>query len=102
MVEELDAVDLRLELELEIVRDAERASAAFWKAWLWQSREMRERPSRDFCARVAEHFGISADDVGREWLSWYDLLTSWDLACVLVGRDIRISAVPYGRSHRRT
>ncbi len=101
-VEQVEVEGLRFELELEIVRDAERASIDFWKTWLWHEREARERPSTDFCARLAEHFGISSDDVRREWLAWYDLLTSWDLAAAFVGRDVRTSAVPYGRSHRRT
>lgn len=101
IAEQLEVKNVRLELELEIVADAERASTDFWRTWLWQARELRACPSSDFCARLAEHFEISTDDVRREWLAWYDLLTSWDLAAALVGHDVRSRAAPYGLSHRR-
>ncbi len=92
---------LRLELSLEIAEDAQRASVDFWKCWLWSSRECRVRPTRRLCARLARRFGVSAGEVYRQWLEWYGLLTSWDLAAVLTGRDVRVVGVVYGRSHRR-
>lgn len=92
----------RLELLLEIAADAERASIEFWKCWLWHSQESRSRPSGALCSRLSERFGVSAGEVYREWLEWYGLLTSWDLAAALAGRDFHAVTVPYGRSHRRT
>lgn len=99
VVEEDSSV--RLELSLEIAADAQRASQEFWRTWLWQSREMQATPTPSFCTAIADRFGVSAGEVCRQWHEWYGLLTSWDLAAALVGRDVRISAPAYGASHRR-
>ncbi|HEY9084316.1 MAG TPA: hypothetical protein VIN40_00020 [Candidatus Tyrphobacter sp.] len=102
MLHAADENALRLALSLEIAEDAERASVDFWKVWLWSSQERRSRPTRALCARLADRFGVSAGEVYRQWLEWYGLLTSWELAAALTGRDVRVVSVVYGRSHRRT
>ncbi len=101
MLATADEAMLRLELSIEIATDARRASEAFWKAWLWQSRETDGRPSTEFCSILAQRFRISNGEVCREWLEWYGLLTSWELAAALVGRDVRSVPAVYGTSHRR-
>ncbi len=96
-----DEESRRLELSLEIASDAQRASIAFWKTWLWYSRETAGYPTKTFCVQIAERFDVTPDDVYRRWLEWYQVLTSWDLAAAMLGRDIRATAVAYGSSHRR-
>ncbi len=97
-----DEEGTRLTLSLEIAADAQRAAVQFWRAWLWQSREMSERPTSAFCLSLGERFGVSTAEIYRQWLEWYSLLTSWDLAAALVGRDVRSVTIAYGVSHRRT
>jgi hypothetical protein len=96
-----DEEAMRLELSLEIAEDARRASEEFWKAWLWQSREIVSRPSVELCTRLSARFDISTGEICRQWLEWYGLLTSWELASALVGSDVRSSDDGYGISHRR-
>lgn len=93
--------NVRVELSLEIVADAQRASTEFWKAWLWQSRETRTAPSAEFCTTLSTRFGVPSDDVQQLWLEWYGFLTSWDLAATLAGCDVRVMPPIYGASHRR-
>ena len=87
MLHVVDGDALRLELSLEIAEDAQRASIDFWKCWLWSSRECRAEPTSALCRRLADRFGVSAADVHRQWFEWYGLLTSWDLAAALTGRE---------------
>lgn len=101
MLQTLDEEGTRLELSLEIAGDAQRASIIFWKTWLWHSRETVGRPTKTFCTQVARRFDVAPDDVYRQWIEWYELLTSWDLAAAMLGHDIRATAIPYGTSHRR-
>ncbi len=101
MLQTRDNKSTRLDLSLEIAGDAQRASITFWKTWLWHSRETAGYPTKIFCVQIAERFGVTPDDVYRQWLEWYELLTSWDLAAAMLGRDIRATAAPYGASHRR-
>jgi hypothetical protein len=97
----VDGENVRLELLVEIASDADRASVEFWKVWLWQSQEVPGYPSPAHCAALAERFGVSSGEVQQQWLAWYVLLTSWEFASALVGRDVRAIAPSYGFSHRR-
>lgn len=97
----MDEESVKLDVSIEIARDAHRASLIFWKQWLWQSVEAPAIPSRFFCDEVAVRYGIPCAEVRRQWLEWYDLLTSWDLGAVLAGGDVHVIARPYGLSHRR-
>ncbi len=97
----VESKNLRHELSLEIVIDAQRASLAFWTAYLWHSCETPGSPSPAFCAHLSERFGVGASEITRQWLDWYGLLTSWELAAALVGVDVRATPGAYGTSHRR-
>jgi hypothetical protein len=102
MLRAADDQRLRLELSLEIAKDAQRAATEFWKTWLWRAKETSAQAPSILCQHLAERFNVSADDVQRQWAEWYELLTSWDLAAALTGRDVRATSVVYGTSHRRT
>lgn len=93
--------NVRLDLSLEIAADAQRASLEFWKTWLWQSRETDALPTPEFCSALAERFGVGRGEIHRQWLEWYGLLTSWELAAALAGQDVRVTTASYGCSHRR-
>lgn len=93
--------NVRLDLSLEIAADAQRASLEFWKTWLWQSRETDGFATPEFCSALAERFGVGCGEIHRQWLEWYGLLTSWELAAALVGQDVRATTTSYGVSHRR-
>jgi hypothetical protein len=102
MLRAVDDQRLRLELSLEIAKDAQLAATEFWKLWLWRAKEISAHPPSVLCVRLAERFHVSPDDVQKQWAEWYELLTSWDLAAALTGRDVRATTVAYGTSHRRT
>lgn len=101
MVRAADEHGQRLELSLEVAADAQRAATEFWKMWLWRAKETTAQPPCILCQRLAERFSVSSDEVQRQWREWYELLTSWDLAAALSGRDVRTTTVAYGTSHRR-
>ncbi len=92
----------RLELSLEIAGDAQRAATEYWKSWLWRAKKTTCGPPVLLCQQLAVRFSVSADEVQRQWAEWYELLTSWDFAAALTGRDIRFPSSAYGTSHRRT
>jgi hypothetical protein len=102
MLHAVDDQRLRLELSLEIAKDAQRAATEFWKAWLWRAKETNAQAPTALCQRLAERFSLPVEDVRQQWGEWYALLTSWDLAAALTGRDIRAVGIIYGTSHRRT
>jgi hypothetical protein len=93
---------LRLELSLEIARDAQRAATEFWKNWLWYAREQHAEVPVLLCERLAQRFNVALELVQHQWTEWYQLLTSWDLAAAMTGRDVRARRVTYGSVHWRT
>jgi hypothetical protein len=93
---------LRLELSLEIARDAQRAATEFWKNWLWYACEERSEAPNILCERLSQRFNVAIDLVQRQWTDWYQLLTSWDLAAAMTGRDVRAARISYGSVHWRT
>lgn len=92
---------LRLELSLEIARDAQRAATEFWKNWLWYAREQHVEAPQLLCERLSQRFSVGIDVVRHQWTDWYQLLTSWDLAAAMTGRDVRAARVTYGTVHWR-
>jgi hypothetical protein len=101
MLHAVDRQGVRLELSLEIAQDAERAATEFWKGWLWHARCERSQCSSMLSENLAARFSVAAEEIVREWTEWYELLTSWDLAAALTGRDVRAATVTYGETHWR-
>lgn len=97
----MGAESVKFDVSLEVARDAERASLEFWRKWLWQSVESPGEPPALFCDEIARRYGVSCAEVHRQWLEWYEFLTSWELASLLVGADVRCVTQSYGLSHRR-
>jgi hypothetical protein len=73
--------------ELAVLEDVSRQADVFWRNWLWRRRQPGFGPSLELLEKLAPRYGTGG--VEEAWRRWFDVLTSWEYADAVVGRDVR-------------
>jgi len=73
--------------ELVVLEDATAQADVYWRNVFWNREQPPFGPSAGLLARFAARYG--AGGVEHAWQRWFEVLTSWDFADALIGRDAR-------------
>jgi uncharacterized membrane protein (DUF2068 family) len=98
--EPIGSTDVELDFQLEVLTDASRVAAEYWKNHLWVRAHQAYRPGDALFAKFGVKYGVGG--IEEAWKSWFEILTGDDYFMVLTGVDMERIGDGYGSSPRRT
>jgi len=76
-----------MEFQLAVLEDASAQADLFWCTALWRREQPNFHPSERLLDYAASR---QIDEIRSVWNGWFAVLTSWEFAHALIGRDVRV------------
>jgi hypothetical protein len=73
--------------ELVVLEDAVQQADIYWRNVFWSRPQPEFGPSTELLNQLAPRYGPGGVELA--WQRWFDVLTSWEFADTLIGRDAR-------------
>jgi hypothetical protein len=73
--------------QLAVLQDASRQADEYWGNWLWRREQPVFGPSGSLIDALCDRYEMAT--IKTAWSKWFEVLTSWEFADALIGRDVR-------------
>lgn len=85
--------------ELAVLEDVSRQADVFWRNFMWRRVQPGYAPSADLLARFGSRYGSGG--VEEAWRRWFAVLTSFDYADAVLGREVPLALRAFERGVNR-